>query len=333
VRVTRRVWHIDDLERLTPQWTDLLARIPHASVFQSAEWCIPWWRAFGEGALHVLVEEDGDGLHAIAPLFVRPPTVDHPPILVLIGTGNSDSLDIIADAQDAAARLVALALDDAAAGGWSIDWRRLPPDSMLLTGPDIGCVLPDTPCPALSLPGDAGQFEALLDGHFRKRLRSSRRGLERLGTVTFETLSGPDVQRGMDDLFRLHADRWALKARRGVLGDAKVQDFHRCVAARLDAAGWLRLVRMRTGDEVSAVYYGFQRHSAAWFYLGGFNPHFAAFSPGSQVLREVLRVCMDEGVSVFDFLSGQESYKYRWGAVDRPFFTRIVERQAQAVIA
>jgi CelD/BcsL family acetyltransferase involved in cellulose biosynthesis len=333
MRVIRHVRHLDDLERLSPEWTDLLGRAPLASVFQSPGWCIPWWRAFGEGALHVLVDEEDDGLHAVAPLFVRPATVDEPPTLALIGTGNSDCLDILADSPDAAARLFGAALADAGRGGWSIDLRRVPPHSILLTRPEIGCVLPDVPCPALSLAGDANRFEHLLDAAFRKKLRSSRRALDRLGTVTFDTVRGHEVQRGLDDLFRLHADRWALKALRGVLAGSQVQGFHRCVAARLDSAGWLRLVRMRIGEEVAAMYYGFQWSGVAWFYLGGFNPHFAAFSPGSQMLREVLRMCIEEGVSVFDFLSGQEHYKYRWGAVDRPFFTRRIEHQAPAASA
>lgn len=53
-------------------------------------------------------------------------------------------------------------------------------------------------------------------------------------------------------------------------------------------------------------------------YIGGFDPRFAACSPGALVLEHALAEAVRERASEFDFLRGREAYKYRWGGRDRP---------------
>jgi CelD/BcsL family acetyltransferase involved in cellulose biosynthesis len=72
-----------------------------------------------------------------------------------------------------------------------------------------------------------------------------------------------------------------------------------------------------------------QMSGRAYFYIGGFNPRFGGVSPGSLVVREAIRCAIGDGAMSFDFLAGQEAYKYRWGAVDRPFFTRWISPAAE----
>jgi CelD/BcsL family acetyltransferase involved in cellulose biosynthesis len=54
------------------------------------------------------------------------------------------------------------------------------------------------------------------------------------------------------------------------------------------------------------------------YYLGGFDPAWDRFSPGSLLIQYALEFAREAGDSCFDFLRGAEPYKYRWGAVDRP---------------
>lgn len=328
----RRIHCPDELERLVPAWQDLLGRAPRASPFQSPGWLLEWWRAFGVGRLHVIVDEADGALHGMAPFFIRPAGAAQAPSLVLVGTGNSDSLDAILDGECRPGPLIGTALEDAARNGWECDWRRLPPGSPLLTIRWDGdaTLLAGEPCPELHLPASDAEFERSLRGRFRRNLRSCGRRADQLGRVEFDFARGGLVQPCLDDLFRLHAERWESKAMRGVLADAAVQRFHRAVAARLDRDGLLRLVRMRIDGEAAAVYYGFQLGTRACFYLGGFNPRFGALSPGSQIIRQLVRTAIDDGVTTFDFLAGQEPYKYAWGAVDRPFFTRQLHHRAGA---
>jgi CelD/BcsL family acetyltransferase involved in cellulose biosynthesis len=79
----------------------------------------------------------------------------------------------------------------------------------------------------------------------------------------------------------------------------------------------LRLNRLKIGERVAAVYYGFFRNGRAYAYLGGFDSDMPRLSPGVQVLHHAIVEAIREGAREFHFLRGAESYKYAWGATDR----------------
>ena len=332
MRVVERLERVDDVAALAAEWKALLRRLPDHSVFQTPEWILPWWRTFGAGRLHVIAERSVDGVESIAPLFVSREHDNRAPSLIFIGTGNSDRLDIIAADAGAAARVAREIEAGAAHLGLSLDLQRLPHSSPLVWACRAGTLSDGVPCPALDLPRDDASLELHVSQAMRKRLAYGRRRLAREGTLRFDTLRGSDVQDGLDELFQLHAARWQRKGGTGVLHDPDVRRFHRAVAASLDDAGELRLLRLRAGSETAAVYYGFLTGRRECFYIAGFNPRFSAASPGAVLLREVLRRAIDDGAEIFDFLSGREAYKYEWGAEDRPFVARTFWRPPESCL-
>jgi CelD/BcsL family acetyltransferase involved in cellulose biosynthesis len=75
---------------------------------------------------------------------------------------------------------------------------------------------------------------------------------------------------------------------------------------------------LRAGEHVVAALYGFVRGRKFYYYLGGFDPAFARYSPGSLLIYHAMQQSRSAGLRWFDFLRGAEPYKYRWGAVDQP---------------
>jgi CelD/BcsL family acetyltransferase involved in cellulose biosynthesis len=59
-----------------------------------------------------------------------------------------------------------------------------------------------------------------------------------------------------------------------------------------------------------------------FYYIGGFDPDHEALGLGTVLVGHAIAEAEAEGCCSFDFLRGQESYKYRWGAVDRPSYAR-----------
>jgi CelD/BcsL family acetyltransferase involved in cellulose biosynthesis len=80
---------------------------------------------------------------------------------------------------------------------------------------------------------------------------------------------------------------------------------------------------------ILAVDYGFLHARRAYYYLGGFDPEAAKVSPGTLVVAHAIEEAIREGACEFDFLRGQEPYKYKWGAHDRPCFRRVIRREAR----
>lgn len=77
---------------------------------------------------------------------------------------------------------------------------------------------------------------------------------------------------------------------------------------------------VRTGFGVSRP----RASGRAYGYLSGFDPAYAFESPGTILLDHAIREAAREGCSEFNFLRGQEPYKYAWRAKDRWTSKRII---------
>ena len=71
---------------------------------------------------------------------------------------------------------------------------------------------------------------------------------------------------------------------------------------------------------------GFAERGICYFYNAGMDPEARDLSPGIVGTATYLRDRLDRGDSRFDFLRGDEAYKYEWGARDRHLSRLVVER-------
>jgi CelD/BcsL family acetyltransferase involved in cellulose biosynthesis len=81
--------------------------------------------------------------------------------------------------------------------------------------------------------------------------------------------------------------------------------------------GCLQLAFMEVGGEKAAGYFNVDYLNRIWVYNSGIDGRFREYSPGWVLLAYLLRWANENGREVFDFLRGNEDYKYRFGAVDR----------------
>jgi CelD/BcsL family acetyltransferase involved in cellulose biosynthesis len=314
---------VEALEALEPEWRDVWRRDAAATPFQSPEWLLPWTKhLWGGGRLHVLAVRDGRDLVAVAPFFLwgfgnRPPLVR----LSFLGAGVTDHLGMVADPafEIAAARVVFEEL--AASGEWHVcELEELRPGSTLLRiEPPPGLCVRHSPCgacPVVALPRSMEQLLAGLSPKFRKNLRQAETRLRRLG-AEFRTAPAEEVPETMRALFRLHGARWHGRGERGVLAGDAVQRFHLDAAQRLASSGLLRLNIIRLAGEIVAAQYNLWRNGRLYYYLSGFDPAHARYSPGAALLAWSIRSAIEEGGVEVDFLRNREDYKYQWGARDR----------------
>ncbi|HEX5474412.1 MAG TPA: GNAT family N-acetyltransferase [Vicinamibacterales bacterium] len=317
-----------ELHRLAPQWRALVEQT-RATPFQSAGWLLPWWRVFGSGDLCAVAVRDGRRLVALAPLYVFR-TAGGSREVRLIGTGNTDRLDVIAAPQIAAeaAQLVFRCLAD------RDDWDAIELSMLPAGSPLLSAALPDgwrrevTPCavcPIVALPSSVAAFEAALKPSLRHVLNNGRHRAARLGVRWYTEADRPPVDL-LNALIRLHEARWEERGAPGVLHDPRVQAFHREAVEALALERRVRLTLMRLDGTDAAVFYGFTDGRTGYAYLGGFAPEFGAIGAGTLVIGETIRRLIDEGVRTFDFLAGQEAYKYRWGAVDETLYRARITR-------
>jgi CelD/BcsL family acetyltransferase involved in cellulose biosynthesis len=317
-----------EMEALVPDWIGLWQRVPGATPFQSPHWLLPWWRQFGTGMPRIFTARAEQRLIGVLPLYElhEPGCVK----LLPIGISVSDYIDALADPAypDVTDVLIAASCD---IPGWQeCHLPDLPPDSALsrAAAPSgLAETRQSGPCcPVLALPSDPADLATVVPRKTLRDVRQAHARSETVGSVVLDTADLDTIDLALDDLFRLHQERWHKRGEAGVLADPVVRAFHRDAARAFCEAGILRLYRLQIGGTVVGVYYGFQHGGNAYAYLGGFDPEMTRLSPGAQLLDHAIRAALAEGVREFHFLRGGESYKYAWGAVDQFNLSRTFTR-------
>ena len=170
-------------------------------------------------------------------------------------------------------------------------------------------------CSSVTLAPSMDEFVARLPHGLRRNLRRYREKLDALGRVGLES-AGPDqVQEHLAAVIYLHRARWASKEHtQGIFGPQQMEEFYRKAVRALFDKGAARLYALRLDGRIIASADVLVENNKAYSYIGGFDPEFAAFSPGSLVLEYAIARSIEEGAREFDFLRGQEAYKQAWGA-------------------
>jgi CelD/BcsL family acetyltransferase involved in cellulose biosynthesis len=309
---------VEALAALAPAWWALWRRCP-STPFMSPAWTLPWWRAFSPGRLRVVAIWAGQDLAALAPLYLERGELGAR--LLPIGIGISDALDVLVDPAGAERASKALV---AAVAGYAADWdcwelEELPGDAAALTLPiPPDCEEqggPQRASPVLDLTAATGDPLAALPARKRRKLRMAQNRVARRGGEVRAVGPG-EVATFLDDLARLHGARWTSRGEDGVLVDDPVRCFHALALPELAAAGLARLFTLSIEGRVVGAYYGLQHGGRAYAYLGGFDPEFAFESPGTVLIGHAIADAVASGATAFDFLRGQEAYKYEWGAVN-----------------
>jgi len=303
------------LAALASPWWELWRQSRGATVFQSPAWLIPWWKIFAPGDLATIAVWEAGRLIALAPLYLEDGSYGRR--LLPLGIGISDHLDLLMmpDKPDAARGLgqgfarLPLAWD-------SLELEEMSPDASALAVPTLPGTTevraPQSACPAVAMDGEAdvSGLPMTIPG---KRRQFFRRAARRVDGARAEEPATPAF---LEILESLHAARWAARDEPGVLADPRVGAFHRLALPELRRAGLARLTVARVGGRPAAALYQLCWGDRLATYIGGFDPQFAAASPLSFLVGEAIIHAARQGRRRLDFLRGQESYKYHWGATD-----------------
>jgi len=185
-------------------------------------------------------------------------------------------------------------------------------------------------CPVATLPAD-GDWEAYLaslDKKSRHEIRRKMRRAESSGPLEFRLVD--PTPEAVDVFIDLHQSRWGDE---GLFpdtpgGERSRRFLHRL--AELETAEGdgrqLQLGRMDADGRLVFATVGFDDGTTCYFYNAGMDPEARELSPGVTGTAAYLRDRLAAGRRRFDFLRGNESYKYEWGAVDEPIHRLLVSR-------
>ena len=306
------------------RWNGLLAQARQPSVFLSWQWQTAWARAFLDSRpLHLLrVSDDGGMLTGLLPLYDEGVGLRR----FVGGVDVSDYLDLIAPTGREEEVWQALLQHRA---GESTEWdlraiRAASPTLDILPRlcPAAGVraqVEREDRCPVLELPASWDAYLERLGGKDRHELRRKIRKLEReMPGTSVRCHSAPEGWDGALAAFlRLHRLSKVGKER---FMDERMEAFFRDATRALAAAGWARLWFLDWDGAAVASFLCLEYGGSVGLYNSGFDPLHAKLAPGIVLLSHVIRDAIDRGVAVFDFLRGDEPYKYAFGPTAQDLF-------------
>jgi CelD/BcsL family acetyltransferase involved in cellulose biosynthesis len=95
----------------------------------------------------------------------------------------------------------------------------------------------------------------------------------------------------------------------------EMRGFFHEAAQRMWNAGYLRLGFLTLNGEKAAALFAFEYDRRFLLYNSGYDPEaYAQLSPGWVLLAYAIQYAIAAGCRVFDFMQGDEEYKYRFGS-------------------
>jgi CelD/BcsL family acetyltransferase involved in cellulose biosynthesis len=332
---------LPELSGLEKEWNDLLASSASHVPFLRHEYLTSWWQGMGggewsHGELYIVTSRLEDGrLAGIAPLFLTDNRDGEPALMLLGSIEISDYLDVIARTEDLPAFLEALLehlAGEAAPGFNLLDWYNLLESSPTLPALQTAAEKrgweytqePLQHCPYIPLPGDWEKYIGSIDKKQRHEIRRKMRRAEQYYMPVRWYIADDEasLEQEMEGFLKLMAcDPEKAK----FLTPAMRTQMH-AIAQVAMRAGWLQLAFVEVNGEKAAGYLNFDYMNHIWVYNSGMDFNSQDLSLGWVLLGYLLQWANENKRQSFDFMRGDEQYKYRFGAIDRRVFRARVRK-------
>jgi CelD/BcsL family acetyltransferase involved in cellulose biosynthesis len=322
--------HNDFSEFSENTWNALVEESIGDTPFSRYEYLSEWWKTLGGGEwqdveLVLVSARENDQLIGIAPLFMAEHEGQR--ALLLVGSIEiSDYLDLIVRPEDHARFLAGLLdfLGSSLADKWTaIDWYNL-----LDSSPTLAALKVESekrgwthheeiyrPTPRIPLNGSFDEYLSRVEKKQRHEIRRKmRRAAESDQNVRFHVIdSSADIESEMTSFFDLM-----------VQDPNKEQFLHPEMREQMSVTirnaferGYLWLAFLEVNGSKAAASLNFDYKNKLWGYNSGVGREHMELSPGWVLLAHVIQWCCENGRYEFDFMRGDEEYKYRFGGVNR----------------
>jgi CelD/BcsL family acetyltransferase involved in cellulose biosynthesis len=320
---------------LRDEWLRLLAQMPFQSVFLTPQWQDVWWRHFaGNRQLCLFAVRSDDGvLRGLAPLMLDREAEGLSRLSFVGDLDVCDYCDVLVDpayVSQVGAALVPAMLD---AVGDEGDLELINLSSHSLTpgllhqgleahGLTVEIEAVET-CPTIDLPTEWEAYLATLRSKDRHELRRKLRRAQTSARLHCRVTREADaLVEDLEIFFSLH--RMSQQADKREFMTAGKVAFFQDLARTLGACGWFELTLLYANDVAIAALCGFPYGSTYAAYNAGFHPNYSYLSAGTVLFADRIRDAIDRRFTHFDFLRGDERYKYRFGASDQPLSQLLV---------
>lgn len=314
---------------LQAEWRNLFAATRGASSpFLSWEWLSTWHKWFGANRTpFILKAYRQNQLIGLLPLCLQEKKVLGMRLkrLGFIGEtqGGADYLDLIAKPEDKSEVLAAIfeflkreqcfdliclenLAGDSATVGFLQNFSQGDTERRLRD-----TVTTTSVCPQIDL---SGGWETVLKqskraSNFKRRLKQ----LEKLPGFEFRSITSPaESGEAFERFYRLHEKRWLKTGGSELSGHPRLVSFQRDLVPALAQTGLLRFDELWVEGECRSSVYGLDNGQTFYYFNSGYDLEWSNFSVGLVLIGLSVKNSIARGCSLYDFLRGDETYKFDW---------------------
>lgn len=169
-------------------------------------------------------------------------------------------------------------------------------------------------CPYIPLPNTWEQYLGdFLSSKERINLRRRLKKVESCNEFHFIPTAVDNLERQIEALLTLWQLRWGQKTER-ILNIYR-SIFRRCFE---NNCLWLNVLWKETTPIAGIAIFVEQQKKILYFYTTGYDAEFSNLAPGRVIIAHSIRYAIENGFQIYDFLRGDEDYKFsRFGAKKR----------------
>ena len=310
-------------DALANEWKDLMERAKVAPIFMTPDYQKIWWEHLGKGELRILAarEPETGQLTGIASLFL----VNRE--LHFVGCVDvSDYLDFIIDPRYCAP--VFQAIVDYLAVELAPEWDKGFFCSLSEKSSTLKILVErvqakgwaaeirhEDVCPIITLPATWDDYLAGVKKKQRHEIRRKLRKAENAAQTRWYVIEDPaDLSDDLIDTF-IDLHQKSTVEKEAFWDDAMIA-FFKALVKRFAQLRWLKFYFVEMNGKPASTLLCFDYGNEILVYNSGFDvAEFGHLSPGNIIISYSIQHAIELGRARYDFLRGDEIYKFRFGAV------------------
>ena len=322
---------LEELESLAPLWNTLTEDKGEGTVHSVFPWLNTWWRTYLElrdaftGSFDLLVitiKDANKNTTGIAPLMLE--CNGEQKTIRFLGEGVSDFADFLVWGDRYDFFHQCLSLLDKTCKGADVELQQFPKNSpnyapLMSVLKEKGYAFRESvieKCPYLSISDGWEDYYASVSNKHRYDIRRCKRRLEEQGKLSFTRFNVVD-QKHIDEFSQINIQRQRSLNRPSLYENPFKHKFVMAVSRKLNDIGMMDAAALFHNDRMISYVYGFCYRRIHYYWNISFLPEYARYSPGKILLYHLLSDSFKKGYRKFDFMRGDEKYKFIWARAYR----------------
>lgn len=315
------------------KWNQLVQAMPYPSVFCTWEWISAWQSNFTKkNNLFIIFVYEGGDLIGILPLYYYQSDLIKTgfcgKVLKFCGADplHTDHLDVICNKEntDICIEAIFKYLNNNRSLWDVIHIPLLAENSGIISYFNqktriLVCYIYEiTTAPYLVIGGKFDDYINKFKKKKRYNIRRERKKLyNELDAGYFSCNNNEEVIDGLRTVFHLHNKRFAHKGTVSTFGNKNIEKFYLDFIENTGDRDYIWIRFIRNKERVVSAFLGFYFCDRIFFYQMGHDPEYSNYSLGSTIIYESINEAFQKKCVEFNFLQGDEQYKYSWTDKER----------------